>query len=135
MLIGPIICWPTFEVHGHCFKTQPGPTGRPRPGRPGPGIGPGLSKNQLGIWPGKTWSTREPEDPGKPSWDPIYIYINCVVFALFNNSREIHKISQFFQQLHLGQFLQNCCYFVSTIIKVGIWITMNKMSKPTFIVF
>jgi hypothetical protein len=49
----------------------------PRPGRPGPGTEPGLSKNQLGIWPGETRSTRNPVDLGKLSYSTyffIYIY-------------------------------------------------------------
>jgi hypothetical protein len=36
---------------------RPGPARRvdPRPNRPGPVVGPGLSKKQAGNWPGQTW--------------------------------------------------------------------------------
>jgi hypothetical protein len=48
---------------------KPGPARRvnPGPGRPGPRAGPGLSKKQLGIWPGETRLTRRVDpEPGRP---------------------------------------------------------------------
>jgi hypothetical protein len=55
---------------------KPGPARRvdPGPGRPGPGTGPGPSKNLPGSWPGETRSTRNPGDPGKPGWDPVFFF-------------------------------------------------------------
>jgi hypothetical protein len=51
--------WPSTKSKSnpsyHSFKTRPDPAGRP-----GAGTGPGLMKNQLGIWPGKTRLTRDP---------------------------------------------------------------------------
>jgi hypothetical protein len=39
----------------------------PGPGRPGPGTGPGLSKNPPRSWPGETRSTRRVDpEPGRP---------------------------------------------------------------------
>jgi hypothetical protein len=47
---------------------RPGPARRvnPGPGRPGPMVGPGLSKKQAGNWPGQTRSTRDPAGPATP---------------------------------------------------------------------
>ena len=58
---------------------KPGPAQRvdPGPGRPGPGIGPGGGKNQLGNWSGETQSTRDPVhlvNPGETS--QIFFYID-----------------------------------------------------------
>jgi hypothetical protein len=55
----------------------------PGPGRPGPVAGPGLSKKQVGNWPGQTRSTRR-VDPG-PGWDPglFFIYILMPKTTLF----------------------------------------------------
>jgi len=50
---------------------KPGPARRvdPGPGRPGPGTGPGLSKNPRGSWPGETRSTRvNPAETQLPSF-------------------------------------------------------------------
>ena len=71
---------------------RPGPARRvnPGPGRPGPMVGPGLSKKQAGNWPGQTRSTRDPAGPATPGWDPglfFYIYSyarNDVVLAFYN---------------------------------------------------
>ena len=58
---------------------KPGPARRvdPGPGRPGPGTGPGLSKNPLGSWPGGTRSTRVNPVETRPVF--IYIYTHTHV--------------------------------------------------------
>jgi len=43
------------------FETRTDPAGRP-----GPGTGPGLSKNPPESWPDETRSTQNPGDSGKP---------------------------------------------------------------------
>ena len=72
-----VICL-RLVVNTIVLKLGPARRVDPGPGRPGSETGPGLSKNLLGSWPGKTRSTRNPGDPGKPSWNPtsfLYIYI------------------------------------------------------------
>ena len=62
-----------FRTKNQCFKTRPGPAGRP-----GSEAGPGLSQKQAGTWPGRPGgSTRDPADPAKPGWDPgiFFFYI------------------------------------------------------------
>ena len=60
-----------FETQRQCFKTWPGPAGRP-----GPVAGPGLRKKQVRNWPGQTGSTRDPTGPAKPGWDPdLFFFI------------------------------------------------------------
>jgi len=54
----------------HSFETWTGPAGRP-----GPGTGLGLSKNLPGSWPGKTPSTWNLGDLGKPDWDPVFFFL------------------------------------------------------------
>jgi hypothetical protein len=60
-----------FRTKNQCFKTWPGPAGRP-----GSEAGPGLSQKQAGNWPGQTRSPRR-ADPAKPGWDPgIFFFIS-----------------------------------------------------------
>ena len=62
---------------------KPGPARRvdPGPGRPGPGTGPGLSKNPLGSWPGGTRSTRVNPVETRPVF--IYIHTHACETTLF----------------------------------------------------
>jgi hypothetical protein len=52
----------------------------PRPGQPGPGTGPGLSKNPSGSWPGETRSTRNRVTRANPAETrPLFLYIYIAV--------------------------------------------------------
>jgi len=57
-----------ISVPGIVLKPGPARWVDPGPGRPGPGTGPGLSKNPAGSWPGETRSTQNPAETRLPSF-------------------------------------------------------------------
>ena len=134
---------------------KPGPARRvdPGPGRPGPGTGPGLSKNPPGSWPGETRSTRRvnrnPVDPGKPGYR--FLRIEAAVLSLlsffylitqlqfsqpFISCHEFQRCKSGKPHLHLYLFLSGT--MMSSKLNMVFWCllysrTAVPTSKQTFL--
>jgi hypothetical protein len=86
-----VICL-RLVVNTIVLKLGPARRVDPGPGRPGSETGPGLSKNLLGSWPGKTRSTRR-VDP-EPGW-PGQTQLKPNLFFIYIHSREMTSFWHF----------------------------------------